>query len=62
MRKLIRIGITVLKIDLWGGKLLVVWSQIAFYGYADMSLLNEISDHKTDDLPPPMSILSAVIP
>ena len=35
-------GITVLKIVIWGGKSSVLWSEIA----------NKISNHKTDNLPP----------
>ena len=56
MANCIRKRITVLKIVIWGGKLLVLWSQIAFYGLAGMSI------HKTDDLPPQMTVLSIAIP
>ena len=45
-------GITALKI-IWGGKLWVLRSQMTF---------NEISNRKTDDLPPQMTILKTVIP
>ena len=46
-------GITVLKIVIWGGESSVLWSQIAFY---------EISDLKTNDSPPQITILKTVIP
>ena len=32
----IRMGINIAKFVIWGGKLSVLWSQIAFYGSADM--------------------------
>ena len=51
-----------MKIVIWGGKPLVLWSQIAFYGSADASPWNEISDDKTDDLPPQMTSLKTIIP
>ena len=35
MKKCIRMGITVLKIVIWGGKTSVLRSQISFYGSAD---------------------------
>ena len=53
MNKCIRMGMTVLKIVIWRGILLVLWPQIVFYGSTGASRLNEISDHKTDILPPP---------
>ena len=59
MKKCIRMGITVLKIVIWGGKSSVLWLQIAFYSSADALLWNEISDHKTDDLPLQMTILKS---
>ena len=34
VKKCIRLGITALKIVIWGSKLLVLWSQIVFYGFA----------------------------
>ena len=40
-------GITVLKIVIWGGKSLVLLLQIAFYGSAVALPLNEICGHKT---------------
>ena len=55
-------GITAFKIVIWGGKSAVLRSQITFYGSADASPLNEISDHKTADLPPQMTNLNAVVP
>ena len=51
-------GITVLKIVIWGGKSSVLWSQTAFNSSADVSQYN---DHKTEDLPPQMTILNTVI-
>ena len=33
-----------------------------FYGSAEASPSNEISDHITDDIPPQMNILNTVIP
>ena len=38
MKKCFRMGITVLKIVIWRGKLPVLWSQIAFYGSAVATL------------------------
>ena len=52
INRCIRMGITVLKTVIWGGKLSALCSHIAFYGLADVFQWNEISDHKTDDLPP----------
>ena len=43
------------KIVFWGGKSSVLWSEISFCG-------DEICDHKTDDLPRQMTIISRVIP
>ena len=61
MKKCIRMGITVLKIVLWGGKLLVLWSQTAF-----MTLLvcrrQTKFPTKKKKLLPQMTILSTVIP
>ena len=37
MKKCIKMGITVLKIVVWGGRSLVLWSQIAFYSSAKAS-------------------------
>ena len=37
MKSCIRMGITVLKFVIWGGKSCVLWSQIAFYGFAGAS-------------------------
>ena len=34
VKKFIRMVITVFKIVIWGGKSSVLWSTIAFYGYA----------------------------
>ena len=45
-------GIKVLKIVIWGGILHVLWSQIVFHNDTDVSLLDEISHHKTDSLSP----------
>ena len=45
-------GITAIKFVIWGGKSAVLRSQITFYGSADVSPQNEISDCKTADLPP----------
>ena len=47
-------GITVLKIIIYGRKLSVLWSQIAFYDS------HYIYDHQTDDLPRQMTILKTV--
>ena len=58
----ITIGTTVMEIVIWGCKLSVVWSQMAFDGSANVSPKNEISDHKTDDLLPQMAFLITVIP
>ena len=62
VQKCIRMGITVPKIVIWESKLLVLKSQITIYDYAsqiafyhvsaEVSLYNEISNHKTDNLPP----------
>ena len=52
MKKCIKKGVNSIEICHLGDKSLVLWSQIAFYGSADVSPQNTISDHKTDDLPP----------
>ena len=52
MNECIRMGITELKIVIWGWKLSVLWSKIAFYSSAH-------APHKTDNLPPQMTILSS---
>ena len=57
----LEMGITVLKTVIWGDKSSVLWSQIPFYGSANAHLKNKISIHKTDDLPPQMTILQTVI-
>ena len=44
-------GITVLNIIILQGKFSDFWLPIVFYGSADALPQNEISDHKTDDLP-----------
>ena len=62
VKKCIRMRKIVLKIVIWGGKSSNICTNIAFYGSAGMSLSNEISDYKTDDLPPQLTILSKVIP
>ena len=62
MNKCIRMGITAFIFVILGGKLAVLQSQITFYGSADASLLNEILDRKTANLPPQMTNLNAVIP
>ena len=54
MNESIRMGITVLKIVIWGGKSSVLRLQIAFYGSAE-----EISYLKTYNLPPQMTILKS---
>lgn len=61
VKMFIRMGITVSQIVICGGELSVLWSPNAFYGSAGASPLMEISNHKTDDLAPQMSILSTVI-
>ena len=48
MKMCIRMGITVLKIVIWGYKSSVLWSQITFYG-----------DHETKDLLPKMTVLKS---
>ena len=45
-----------IKVVFWGGKLSVLWLQIAYYGSASVSPYNEIPDYETDDLPPQMTI------
>lgn len=37
MKECIRMGMTVLKIAIWRGKLSLLWSQNVFYGSADAS-------------------------
>ena len=49
-------GIIVMKIVISGGKSLGFWSKFAFYGSANVP---PISDHNTDDLPTPMTILKS---
>ena len=61
MKECIRKEITVLKVLIWGRKLLVLQSQIEFYGSTDKLLSNKIFNHKTDNLLPQMTILSTVI-
>ena len=46
MQKCIRMGISVLKIVICGGKLLVLWLQIVFYGFADVSPLTKFPNIK----------------
>ena len=60
--KCIRMGITVLKIVIWKGKLSALLSQIVFYGSTDVLAYNKISAHKTTSLPPQMTIWKIVIP
>ena len=48
VKKCIRMGITMLEIVIWRGKLSVLWLQI--------------SDHEMDDLPHKMTILRIVTP
>ena len=55
-------GDNCIKFVILGGNSAVLLSQITFYGSADASPLNEISDRKTADLPPQMTNLKAVIP
>ena len=40
-------GIAIFKIFIWGGISSVIWSEITFYGSADASSEDEISDHIT---------------
>ena len=53
MNKCIRMGIPAFKIVIWGGKSLVLWSQIMFYGSPEVSQQNIISNCKTANLPTP---------
>ena len=48
-------GITALKIVSWGGKSSVIWSQI-------VTNKTKFPIHKTDDLPPQMTILNKLSP
>ena len=59
MNKCIRMGITAFSFVIWGGKSAVLWSQITFYGFANASPYNDISNRKTADLPPQMTNLNA---
>ena len=60
--KCIRMGITVFKIVIRRHKKWVLWSRIAFYGTICASSKNKISDYKTNDLPPQMTMLSQLSP
>ena len=44
VQKYIRIEITILKFFIWVGILSYIWLEIMFYGSADMSPFNKISD------------------
>ena len=48
MKMCIRMGITLLKIVIWGYKSSVLWSHITFY-----------DDHEAEDLPPKMTIIKS---
>ena len=61
MNKRIRMGLTVMKIVIWGGKSSILWSQITFYGSAVASPYNKISNHKANNLHPQMTILNTDI-
>ena len=62
MNKCIRMGITVFKFVIWGGKAEILLSQLTFYGSANTLLWKEMSDRKTANLPPQMTNLNADIP
>ena len=47
---------------IWEVKSSVLWSQIMFYNLTGVLPFNEISDHKTENLPPHMKFLTTVIP
>ena len=49
MNKCIRMGITTFKFVIWGGKSVVLLSQITFFGSADASPSKEISNRQTAD-------------
>ena len=51
-----------MNIIIWGGKSAALWSDISFYGARQRSRKSVICERKTDDLPPQMAILNAVIP
>ena len=60
--KYIRIGITIFKFVIWGGISSDIRSEIMFYGSANASPKNKISDRISDDIPPQMTNLITVIP
>ena len=41
---------------------IIRWQKFMFYGSAEAPSQNEISDRKTDDLPPQITILNTVYP
>ena len=47
-------GIAIFKFFIWGGISPDIRSEITFYGSADASPLNEISDRISNDIPPRM--------
>ena len=55
-------GTTLFTFFILGGITSYIRSEIMFYGSADASPKNEISDHISDDIPPQMKIVNAVIP
>ena len=55
-------GITVMKIFILGGILPALWRKNKFFGFAEGSPYNEISDRKTNDIPPQMKVFNTVIP
>ena len=40
----------------------MLWSEISFYCDRPAQVVNAISDHKSEDLPPQMTIFNIVIP
>ena len=51
-----------MNIIIWGGKSAALWSDLSLYGARQRSRKSVICERKTDDLPPQMAILNAVIP
>ena len=55
----IRMEKTVMKIVIWGGKSLFLWSDILFYSHANAELLNECCDHNKPMIYLPKSWLTS---